>query len=700
MRTFVKCVILLLSLLPAMQMTAQKPTHPIPVNKDSIDSIGVQHVLDELNISVQRTPSEVRAQAPTQVIDARRIERTGAIQLSDAVQQMVGVTLKDYGGVGGMKTVSARGLGSQFSTLTIDGVAVSDAQNGQVDLGRYLLGNSTFVNFTHGQQEELLQTARVYAAGNVLNMETTEPSFLPGERQRLKVSMETGSFGYFSPGINWERKLTKKLTFTLWTNWLQSRGDYPFTLYYTHSRHDSSSIEHRTNSQMRMGTADANLFYHISQRSQLSVKVHYMQSYHALPGPVTYYIVRGSEHSEEQLFFGQAKWRWKVSDKIDVQALGKYQHSRDVYEDTANTYSITGRLRNEYRQDEGYLSAAVRYRLTQHLSLALSSDEALNTMNSNLAKNNDVQRVTSLDVLAASYTRTGFNLNVNLLGTFMHERAWTEPAGTLSRELYYRRLSPYLGFSVSPFGLHTTGQKEESSFATLLKPLRLRYFYKQTYRVPTFGEIYYVAMTRDLRPEQAHQHNLGLTYAIDVKSSHITLTLDGYRNAVTDKIVAMPVQNMYLWSMINFGQVVIRGLDAKLETFVPVGRWRCTLGLTYAYQSALDKSDSTIKSYNNQIPYTPRHSGGVSLWVENPRVDVGYDVTLVGDRYSMAQNTESSLVSGYADHSVTLSHKFLLRHGTLSLRARVLNLFNVQYEVVRSYPMMGRNYRLALIYDI
>ena len=135
-------------------------------------------------------PSATLSQAPVQVVTIEKLERSGAMLLSDAVKQMAGVTLKDYGGVGGMKTVSARGLGSQFSTLTIDGVAVNDCQNGPVDLGRYMLGNSSMVTLTSGLQDEMLMSARSSAAGSVINMETLMPRFLPGEKTKGSVGME------------------------------------------------------------------------------------------------------------------------------------------------------------------------------------------------------------------------------------------------------------------------------------------------------------------------------------------------------------------------------------------------------------------------------------------------------------------------------------------------------------------------------
>ena len=128
-------------------------------------------------IQTNSRPESFKAQTPTQVTPSEKMEQLGDAQLSDVLRRMVGVSLKDYGGIGGIKTVSARGLGSQFSTLTIDGVAVTDCQNGQVDLGRYMLGNSSYISLANGQMDNTLNSAKAYAAGSIINMETHEPEF-------------------------------------------------------------------------------------------------------------------------------------------------------------------------------------------------------------------------------------------------------------------------------------------------------------------------------------------------------------------------------------------------------------------------------------------------------------------------------------------------------------------------------------------
>lgn len=655
--------------------------------------------LPEINIvDPNAKPAQLRVQTPTQVVSTSEMTQLGGSLLSDAARRMVGVTLKDYGGIGGIKTVSARGLGSQFSTLTIDGVAVNDCQNGQVDLGRYMLAGSNYISFAHGQTDHLLQSARALAAGSILNMETAVPEF--GSRPfRLSAEMEGGSFGYLSPTLQYAHRLSRKASLSLQGNYTRSDGDYPFTLYYTAQQRDSSSRERRQNSQMRLGTADANLFYQFDSQRRLHIKAHLMKGFHALPGPVIFYSTRGSEHTEEQLFFTQARYR-KNGQHLELQLLGKYQHSTDIYEDTA-ARTPSGILHNRYRQQEAYLSQALRYyfggKQEGHFSIALSADEAVSTLLSNLTHHNDVRRTTALGVLSAEYRsqpkqalEEGLRINAHLLGTYIQDResgAESDP---------YTRLSPYAGIAYTHHNL------------------TLRYFFKENYRVPNFNELYYFTVGRALRPEKARQHNLGASYSHTriLRSTYFwdnAISLDAYYNRVSDKIIAVPTQNMFLWSMSNLGEVEVRGLDISATSsfrndasgiFIPE-RWHpfaVNLTVGYSFQYAVDRTNPTSKTYGHQIPYTPRHSGSIALTATTRWVDVGYSATLVGRRYRMNQNTPANLVKGYVDQGLNLSRQFWLKQGRLTVKAQVLNLFNVQYEVVKNYPMMGRNYRLGVGY--
>ena len=55
--------------------------------------------------------------------------------LSDVLLQSPGLHLGDNGGMGGLKTVSLRGMGSAHTTIYVDGVWVGNVQSGQNDSG-------------------------------------------------------------------------------------------------------------------------------------------------------------------------------------------------------------------------------------------------------------------------------------------------------------------------------------------------------------------------------------------------------------------------------------------------------------------------------------------------------------------------------------------------------------------------------------
>ena len=71
---------------------------------------------------------------PTDATSGEKLQRS--VNLADAIRDFSGIQLRDYGGVGGLKTVNVRSLGSAHTAIFLDGVPIDNAQNMQVDLGR------------------------------------------------------------------------------------------------------------------------------------------------------------------------------------------------------------------------------------------------------------------------------------------------------------------------------------------------------------------------------------------------------------------------------------------------------------------------------------------------------------------------------------------------------------------------------------
>ena len=103
------------------------------------DSLRTQKI-KEVVVTADRTRrANVYETVPIQSVSGDDIRMTGVQSVADAVKRLAGANVKDYGGIGGMKTVSVRNLGAQHTAVSYDGVAVSNTQAGQIDIGRFSL---------------------------------------------------------------------------------------------------------------------------------------------------------------------------------------------------------------------------------------------------------------------------------------------------------------------------------------------------------------------------------------------------------------------------------------------------------------------------------------------------------------------------------------------------------------------------------
>lgn len=96
--------------------------------------------------------------------------------------------------------------------------------------------------------------------------------------------------------------------------------------------------------------------------------------------------------------------------------------------------------------------------------------------------------------------------------------------------------------------------------------------------MPTFNDLYYYRLgNRSLRPEKANEYNMGITWSRSFSSflNYLSVTVDGYYNDVTDKIVAFPTT--YAWKMANYGKVHVTGMDATLAAAASLGKIWCLL---------------------------------------------------------------------------------------------------------------------------
>lgn len=640
----------------------------------------VIHDLEEVVVTTNYDTKEVRATAPLQILSGDNLEGLNAMQVSDAVKHFSGVIVKDYGGIGGLKTVSVRSLGASHTTVSYDGIAISDAQNGQIDISRFSLDNVDMVSLNNGQSDQIFQPARQYASAAVINIKTMAPKFT-NRNINGKVMMKGGSFGLLNPSVFLAGKLNKFLSMTASGEWMSAHGQYPYIMQYGEDEKDSTSIELRQNTDVKNLRTEATLYGSDSVQNGY-IKGYYYQSERGLPGATIFYNTQNfsSQRIWDRSAFVQGHYERNFDNVVSIQINAKYNYAFTRYLDPMYLGSA-GKDENRYIQNEYYLSGSIVYRPISGLSFNISQDGIINTLVADLENFASPIRYQSLTAIAGKYVNNWVMATASVLLTAMKDEVEN---GDAADKIF--KASPYVSVSFKPI--------ENIDF-------RIRTFYKNIFRLPTFNDLYYGKVgNKNLKPETTNQYNIGLTFQHSI-TKYIPLfaiSCDVYHNDVRNKIVAYPTKNIYTWTMLNYGRVAITGLDFTGDMSVaPCEKLTINIGATYTYNRALNVTNPEDRDYKHQIPYTPRISGSGKAGVETPWLTLNYSLVWSGHRYSVNQNYTENRVEGYFDHSISASHEFNIRNEyKIGVNVECLNLTNKNYCVVRYFPMPGRSWRGTL----
>ncbi len=621
----------------------------------------------------------LRSATPAFSIDKEKMLRNGVTDISDAVHRLPGVTLRDYGGAGGMKTVSVRGLGSAHTAVVYDGMLLSDAQSGSIDLSRYSTDNLEELSLVIGDNDDIFISAKAAASPATLSLATPGMN-LNGEKLQMTSQIKVGSFGYVSPFIRGTVRVGERIALGFTGEYTHAKNDYPFDL----ENGNIVTREKRSHNLMNSGHGEFNLLWKTRGDGELSAKVYYYDNNRQLPGPVLLYNVDASTgRLHDRNSFGQAVFTSRLGEKWRLRVSGKFNWSGSLYTEIDKKYP-GGRLEQFYWQREAYAGTQLLYEATRAWSFDYSADYSFNSLNSNDDKTDaHPRRNTFLQSLTAKW-RYG---RIVILGRLVQSNYFNSCRDGFKPLVNHNRLSPSVSVS---------GRLLRSGY------LYGRLSYKNIFRMPTFNEAFYNRFGNPyLRPESTDQFNFGLTYQAPAAYwlPQLVITADVYRNIVHDRIVAIP-QNMFIWSVTNLSSVHVTGADVTLNSTLSVARRHdIVVSGTWSYQRAEIDVDESDPVHGCQVAYIPLNSGSGSVGYENPWVNVVVHGRGTSARYMSNSNSPMTRMPGYFEAGATLWRRFALRNGNMiEVRGDLINMFDKQYAVIARYPMPGRSWTLTLKY--
>lgn len=661
MNTYIRNIILfvcLLTFLTANRAYSQGQTSPN--NQSSTQELDTLLSISEVEVTAQK---RMMVMATAQTMQGSQIQSLSTTSIADALKYFAGVQIKDYGGLGGLKTVNVRSLGAQHIGVYIDGIRITNAQNGTVDLGKYSLSTLESVSLYNANKLERCQSASEYASGATVYMRTKRPT-----TDSLSATVTIGSFHTYRGRLNMQF-YKKGWSGFIDGEYVNSKGDYPFR--YKSQYEDTVGV--RANSDIEFYRIEGALF-----KNGFSSHIYSYVSERGCPGGIVRrlsdkYTNIGREWDTD--LFAQASYQHNWEEHHIIRFNGKYSYEYLRYNTDYEENQNTARVDNHYYEHDAYLSAAYSYSPLQWLGINVSYDIRSSWLQSDLRNFSDVCRLDQKAVADIQFSWQGLKAEGSVL--YQHYKDYTK--------LHVGAAEPLSKFSPTV------------SLGYFYKGLSLRAWYKNIFRVPTLTDLYYTqAGNRNLKPENTQQYNIGIEYQYSQPNWLIHTQLDGYINDIENRIVCLPLRGTYTWSMMNYGKTFCYGLNLNLHGQYSYKDWSFSLNSSFTLQHDANKTNPEDEdTYNFPICYSPKFSCGITASVAWKTICLSVSNIYVSERI-WSYGDPADILDPYNNTDIKLSGQWRWFMAALEIN----DLFDVQYEHVPRYPLPGRTIRFTLTFSI
>ena len=607
-------------------------------------------------------------------IEKRTIDLFGATSVGDALKIIPSVQLKDYGGNSGIQTINYRTLGGGHNSVLSDSRLIQNFQVGSVNLKNHLIFGVQNLVFSIGEPVERLIPATAYLPATTLSINsifTRHPqSFKAGVDVILNTVNTYNESAYFNLPLNsdWSIGFIGSLR--------HGNGQFPFQL---------ESIAGETETQTRQNTdllgmnGRLNLSY-ITSKTSFIFDLEGNRIDQELPGAVTLYNPFNDQYLYQDGYGASARFKHEISEKWNMFAYANYNQHYTRYLDEY-FLNQTGFYEATYRQNVG--SSGLTF--TRDFSNAIGDDLTLSTdityahlEGANFSSN--PTRFTNTTVVGVRKRIKRLRISGNLVSQLIVQDNETG----VSEQFF--RLSPYLGLSYL--------LDEKASFKT-------RVFYKNTYRLPSFNELFYNQVGNpNLQPEDANLINLGIQKSIRFPEAQWQGTLDAHYTHTKNKILAIPSKDLFNWSIQNVGETVAVGLDIGSSMRIPLSKMTINLSTSHSLLQAKDVTEEAFSFQSDQLAYVPYYAANYSAEVEFKKLSINSTMIYNGVRYTLSHVSIDTYLPSYIDWNFGIRKKFDLGKNHFEVEGKIMNILGKNYEVIKSFPTFGRHFQFRLTYNL
>lgn len=635
-------------------------------------AFGQEQHLDTLFILAKKqTTSKISS------ISAKEIQQLQANDVGEVLQKIPGMTVKNYGGIGGMKTVSVRGLGSAHQQIVVDGFLVPNTQTGMVDLGNIYATNVEYVALLSGSFTEKLIPVSAVLGANTLYVDRKEAQFST-KKHSIQSKISYGSFNTLEAWLSYKAKLTAKQAITGSGSFRTSEGNYP----YQFQNYTQKYTGRRVNADLLEGTANAVYQFQINDKVKLLAEYSFFQSDKGLPGAVILYLNVAQQRLKTISHQGNMSVKMDFS-KWKGKFYSTYKNEQITYLDNG-FLNIQGYQKSFYHQQQLITGWVMRHQISKLFLHEIGVEGFFAKLQGDISTEIQPQRIQGKAYYGFGSMFSWGIIKAQLAGQTLSDYNQRKQIGKTS---YYWQPS---------FVFKTT-----KNFPIIGD---IQFFYKRNVRVAGFNELYYNQIgNKELKPEMADQFQVSFTKNKTVNKSNFQYGANVYYNQEQNKIVAIPTKNLFVWMIQNVDKVAVAGMDMQFYYIQYLGEkkdWNLSVNANYTFQSVTNRTDKTSQIYGNQLAYFPKHIANLDVVANWKGVAFGVNTYFVGKRYALNENNKANEVNKYMTIDVYASYKWHVKEThALTFRAMCKNIGNVSYAYVKYYVLPGINYLMSINYE-
>lgn len=568
---------------------------------------------------------------------------------SEVLSYFPNVYIRDYGGLGGIKTISLRGYSAPDVGILLDGFKINSQQNGIVDLN--LLPLESFETI------ELVRGGSSFLNGN--NFASGFVNFSMQNTTKRTASFSIGSFEQIKITANIPYKFNHSNNAIFGVTFFSTDGKFPFEI----NNFGKTEIVRRENGWAKiLSTFLVNNT--VIKQIVGKISILYTNSVRGVPGAVVQNSIENKNAKlTEDMLFASIRLNPLFLDSSLQVGFKTLLHNSYYFDPEMNSLLINKETANYFNKDFEikflYRKPIWGFQVNSFIETNYS------TLSGDFLEQNS----------GNSVERINFALGFGFGKTFSLAR-YIFNLETNFRFDAFSKIQPVYVYS---FGV---------SFEDTLIATGTKFNFSKNFRLPTFNEMYFLNYgNKNLRPEETFALNLEF-YNNFFPFFQPKFTIFYYYT--TDKIISVP-KSPVQWTAKNIAKAQSSGVEISVNSQNII----FDATFSFSFTKAIDKSNNSPTS-NKQLVYTPKQI--LTLLLHFP-LPLGFSYTskilYVGKRFALPDNSNNSKLDPYLLLDLSIQKEFTSKNFKTIINFEISNILNSRYEIIVNYPMPKRYFLIS-----